>query len=209
MLPQPADPALRYRRAVTLTVSGELWFLTMMLSCLAIEPSWDAVRRGLSYYGNSGATIVPYALGFGLSIVMTALGLAQIDPDDAAGNRFRRFVAIVLALMLAIPFTPYRLDLIFDWLHIGAATALFASGLVLGGWLARASATDYWHSVPARIRSRDRDRRRANRPERLHDPDRAVVPADCVRAGTARDPPTHSPLFQRAPAPVRPNRDKR
>ena len=108
----------------------------MMLSCLAIEPSWAAVRRGLSYYGNSGTTIVPYVLGFGLSIVMTALGLAQINPNDAAGKRFRRFVATVLALMLVIPFTPYRVDLIFDWLHIGAAAALFASGLVLGGWLA-------------------------------------------------------------------------
>jgi hypothetical protein len=120
---------------VNLIVSGEFWFLTMMLSCLVIEPSSLAVRRGLSYYGTSLATIVPYLLGFGIPIATTALGFARISPGDATGQRLRHFVAVVLALMLAIPLTPYSIDLIFDWLHIGAAAALFASGLVFGGWI--------------------------------------------------------------------------
>ncbi len=123
------------RRAVTLIVSGEFWFLTMMLSCLAIQPSSLAVRRGLSYYGTSLATIIPYVLGFGVSIAMMALGFARISPISAPGRRLRHFVAVVLALMLAIPLTPYSIDLMFDWLHVGAAAALFASGLVLGGWI--------------------------------------------------------------------------
>jgi hypothetical protein len=133
--PQSAQRVPGYDRAATLIVSGEFWFLAMMLSCLAIEPSSLAVRRGLSYYGTSLATIVPYVLGFGVSITMTALGFARITPSDATGQRLRLFVAVVLALMLAIPLTPYSIDLMFDWLHVGAAAALFASGLALGGWI--------------------------------------------------------------------------
>jgi hypothetical protein len=37
--------------------------------------------------------------------------------------------------MILVPLTPYRLDLVFDWLHIGIVTLLFASGLLLGLWL--------------------------------------------------------------------------
>ena len=38
------------RHAVACVISGECCFVAMMLGCLAIEPSWVAVKRGLSYY---------------------------------------------------------------------------------------------------------------------------------------------------------------
>ena len=126
---------VRQRPALGYAVSGECCFLVMMLCCCAIEPSWFAVRRGLSYYGNSGATIVPYAAGFGLSVFLTACALAQIEPRSIAARRFRRAVGCVLVLTAGVPLTPYAVDAVFDWLHLGVTAALFGSGLVLGGWI--------------------------------------------------------------------------
>jgi hypothetical protein len=114
---------------------GEFGFLAMMLSCCAIQPSWFAVKRGLSFYGNSATTVVPYALGFGLSIALTALALARVEPRSPAARRFRTGVAVLLALTAAVPLTPYAADAIFDWLHIGVVAVLFSFGLVLGGWI--------------------------------------------------------------------------
>jgi hypothetical protein len=129
-LPLVEPPAVAY------VIMGELCFVAMMVGCLAIEPSWIAVKEGLSYYGNYLTTGVPYAIGFGSCIALTALGLARIQPRSAMVKRLRRGVAVLLVLMASIPLTPYGLDVVFDWLHMGAATVLFASGLVLGGWLA-------------------------------------------------------------------------
>jgi hypothetical protein len=123
------------RNTVTYVVSGECCFLAMMGCCFALEPSWVAVRQGLSYYGNYVPTGIPFVIGFGSSIALTGLGLARIRPRGATAQRFRIAVLAVLALMAWVPLTPYKLDLVFDWLHIGVATVLFCSGLAFGGWL--------------------------------------------------------------------------
>ncbi len=130
------DMRVRRSPALGYAVSGECSFLVLMLSCCAIEPSWFAVKRGLSYYGNSVTTVVPYGAAFALSIVLTAFALARIEPRNDVARRFRRAVGGVLVLTAAVPLTPYAVDVIFDWLHIGVTTALFSSGLVLGGWIA-------------------------------------------------------------------------
>jgi hypothetical protein len=62
---------------VTLVVGGECAFVVLMPACCAIQPSWTAVRRGMSYYGNSVVTGVPSGAGFGISISLTALELAS------------------------------------------------------------------------------------------------------------------------------------
>lgn len=125
----------RRRDAVTYVVSGECCFLAMMACCFAIEPSWVAVRQGLSYYGNFLTTGVPYGVGFASSIALTGLGVARIRSRGATVQRFRTAVLAVLALMAWVPLTPYRLDLILDWLHTGVVALLFGSGLLFGGWL--------------------------------------------------------------------------
>ena len=114
---------------------GECCFLMLMLSCCAIQPSWFAVRRGLSYYGNSAETIVPYSIGFGASIALTALALSRLQPRSAATTRFRYAVGGILALTAAVPLTPYAVDVVFDWLHTAVVGVLFCAGLALGGWI--------------------------------------------------------------------------
>ena len=77
------------RDPVGYALIGECCFLALMLSCCAIQPSWFAVKRGLSYYGNSTATIVPYSIAFGASIGLTALALSRIKPCSVSAQRFR------------------------------------------------------------------------------------------------------------------------
>jgi hypothetical protein len=144
----PANPGVRRaievaaearagcRAGLAFIVSGQACFLAMMLACCAITPSRTAIARGLSYYGTYAETAVPYAVGFSLYIPLTALGIARVRPTSTAVQRFRIAVMVVLALAVGVPLTPYRVDLVFDWVHIGLASTLFAAGLVLGGWLA-------------------------------------------------------------------------
>ncbi len=122
--------------AVRYALVGQCTFLASMLACCALRPSWFAVKRGLSYYGNSITTGVPYAVGFGCLIGLTAIGLSRVEAGGARARRFREGVAGLLALTAAVPCSPYAVDVIFDWLHIGVVSVLFVSGLVLGGWIA-------------------------------------------------------------------------
>jgi hypothetical protein len=132
-----STPATRVaaRGASGWLVLGQGLFALMMLSCVAIEPSWLAVKRGLSYYGNEAATIVPYTFGFVFAIALGAVGLARLRAGARGSDRLRAAVGALLALMIPIPLTPYSVDIAVDWLHICATTVLFLAGLVLGAWL--------------------------------------------------------------------------
>ena len=128
-------PHAEVERFVRYLVWGQFCFLATMSVCWAIEPSWAAVRLGLSYYGSDLSTVGPYVIGFALCIGLSAFGLARIRTNAVGVRRFRRAVAVVLGLMALIPLTPYSVDHIFDWLHIGAAAALFTAGLTFGARL--------------------------------------------------------------------------
>lgn len=114
-------------------VAGQVLFLAMMAVCWAIQPSRAALERGLSFYGNDRRTVVPYTAAFVLAIGLTAIGLRR---HRHGGRRLRWAVAALVALMVPIPLTPYRVDTVFDWLHVGSSTVLFLAGLAVGGWLA-------------------------------------------------------------------------
>lgn len=119
-----------------LLLCGQLCFLVMMMCCLAIEPSALALKRGLSYCGTHVGTVVPYSLGFALCVSLTAAAVARIRGGSKSLRRLRVALGAIAALLAAIPLTPYSLDLVFDWLHIGLTTALFALALVVGWWVA-------------------------------------------------------------------------
>ena len=131
-----ADDAVRF------VITGQALFVATMLACCAIEPSWPALRCGLSYYGNGLPTVVPYVGGFALCIALSAAGLRRLRPHAVVSRKVRLSAATVLALMVPIPLTPFRLDPVLDWLHLGAASILFAAGLAIGGWLALACLDD-------------------------------------------------------------------
>jgi len=123
-------------QAPALVVLGQAAFLAMMASCLAVRPSADAVQHGLSFYGNHAETLVPYTLGFAVCVPVTALGLARVRGRDRATRRFRLGTGSILALMALVPLTPYSVDLVVDYLHIGVSAVLFTGALLFGAWLA-------------------------------------------------------------------------
>jgi hypothetical protein len=118
-----------------LLATGQAAFLAMMASCLAIRPSPLAVQRGLSFYGNQAETIVPYVAGFAACVALTALGVARLRGGDAFLRRFRLGTTTIVGLMALVPLTPYSVDLVVDYLHIGITTVLFSSALLFGAWL--------------------------------------------------------------------------
>lgn len=120
----------------SLVAGGQACFLAMMAACVAIEPSMLAVKRGLSFYGNDVNTIVPYVLGFVLCVGLTSVALARLRAHDRPARRLRRTLVVIVALMTLVPLTPYSVDLLFDYVHIGITTLLFSSGLLVGAWLA-------------------------------------------------------------------------
>jgi hypothetical protein len=122
--------------AVRCLVCGQCCFLAAMVVCCALRPSWVAVGCGLSYYGNDLATVVPYTTGFVLCISLSSIGLVRLPATTVTVRQLRRAVAVVLGVMALIPLTPYKVDLLFDWLHTGAATVLFAVGYTIGIWFA-------------------------------------------------------------------------
>ncbi|HWE82026.1 MAG TPA: hypothetical protein VG265_10270 [Gaiellaceae bacterium] len=124
------DAAIRY------VMLGQAFFLATMLVCCAIRPSRAAVKAGLSYYGNDVMTAIPFVGGFVLCIGLTAAGIRRLGSLGPAVSRLRSGVSVILLLMLPVPLTPYRVDVIFDWLHLGAVSILFLVGLAFGGWLA-------------------------------------------------------------------------
>ena len=122
--------------AVRFVVTGQALFVVTMLACCALEPSWPALRIGLSYYGNDLPTVVPYVGGFTLCIALSAGGLRRLRPHAVVSGKVRLAAASVLGLMVPIPLTPFKLDPVLDWLHVGAASVLFTAGLAVGGWIA-------------------------------------------------------------------------
>lgn len=128
--------ALTREQTAALVAGGQACFLGMMAWCLTIQPSAVALKRGLSFYGNEPATIVPYTLGFALCVALTGAALVRLGTRDAFTRRLRTRLTGLLSLMAFVPLTPYSVDLAFDYLHIGVSALLFFTGLVLGAWLA-------------------------------------------------------------------------
>lgn len=121
--------------AIAPLIWGQGCFLAMMACCLAIRPSALAVKRGLSYYGTHVETVVPYSVGFVLCVSLTGLAVARMRADSSPLRSLRLALVGILALLAAIPLTPYDLDLVFDWLHLGFTAALFSLALVVGLWV--------------------------------------------------------------------------
>jgi len=122
--------------AVAFVIVGQVAFMAMMGACVAARPSWLAVKRGLSFYGTHVDTVVPFALGIAAGAALTAIGLARIRSTEIGGRRFRRGAAVIVALTVLVPLTPYSVDPIVDYLHIGVSSALFAAAFAFGNWIA-------------------------------------------------------------------------
>jgi hypothetical protein len=115
---------------------GQVFFTAMVACCWLIKPSQKALRVGVSYYGTQLETAGALVLGCAGCVALTAVALAAVRSRAPWFRRLRLGVGVVLALMMAIPLTPYSIDIVVDWVHIGIAATLFAVAYALGGWIA-------------------------------------------------------------------------
>ena len=115
---------------------GQVFFAAMVACCWLIKPSQKALKVGLSYYGTQLETAGALVLGCAGCVTLTAVALAAAQPGAPWFQRLRRGVGVVLVLMMAIPLTPYSIDIVVDWVHIGIASTMFAVAYALGGWIA-------------------------------------------------------------------------
>ena len=128
-------PRLAPRPALYLGL-GQVFFAAMVVCCWLIKPSHKALKVGLSYYGTQLETAGALVLGCVGCVALTALALTAVRSRAPWFRRLRLGVGVVLVLMMAIPLTPYSIDIVVDWLHIGIASTLFAVAYALGGWIA-------------------------------------------------------------------------
>jgi hypothetical protein len=115
---------------------GQVFFAAMVASCWLIKPSQKALKVGLSYYGTQLETAGALVLGCAGCVALTAVALTAVRSRAPWFRRLRLGVGVVLVLMMAIPLTPYSIDIVVDWVHIGIAATLFAVAYGLGGWIA-------------------------------------------------------------------------
>lgn len=127
--------ALRLR-PVRYIVWGQALFAAMMAVCLVKRPAADALAGGLSYYGVHVDTAVPFVAGVAGCAFLTAVATFWIESRAPWVPRLRAAILTVLVLMVGIPATPYSIDIVLDWLHIGISVVLFAGALAVGGWIA-------------------------------------------------------------------------
>src|SRR5688572_14866576 len=78
-------------------------------------------HRGISFWGNYFPAVVPYSVGFLISIICL-LGAAYIMPDYPERlSVLRRFLFALAFGMAAILMTPEQASIVFYWAHTLAA----------------------------------------------------------------------------------------
>jgi hypothetical protein len=113
-----------------------MFFAAMVACCWLIKPSHKALKVGVSYYGTQLETAGALVLGCAGCVALTAVALTAVRSRAPWFRRLRLGVGVVLVLMMAIPLTPYSIDIVVDWVHIGIAATLFAVAFALGSWIA-------------------------------------------------------------------------
>jgi hypothetical protein len=113
-----------------------VFFAATVACCWLIKPSHKALKVGVSYYGTQLETAGALVLGCAGCVVLTAVALTAVRSRAPWFRLLRRGLGVVLVLMMAIPLTPYSLDVALDWVHIGVAATLFGVAYALGVWIA-------------------------------------------------------------------------
>jgi hypothetical protein len=122
--------------AIAPIVLGQVAFVVLMALCIAMRPSREALERGLSFYGNDLDTGIPFGLAIVTSGVLTCVALRRLRPRAGCDTCFQRGTAAIVALTLLIPFTPYRVSLILDYVHVALTSVVFTAALGFGIWIA-------------------------------------------------------------------------
>jgi len=116
------------QKAFRYALWSQLSLLGGLLICFLIRPHWVLLNYPVSYFGNFRATIIPYVIGF----VLCAYWLMRTIAELPAGMKTIRLPLLLVAVCsLAIPCTPYMINVAFGWIHLSVAVSL----LIVELWL--------------------------------------------------------------------------
>ena len=121
--------------AASWVIGGQSGFVAMMAVAIALDPSRLALRQGLSYYGTELRTIVPYSIGFAVAVGFTALGVSRAQSGTPTARQLRVGVKGILCLLALVPLSPYSVNIVFDWVHMGDSAMLYIAALVASTWM--------------------------------------------------------------------------
>lgn len=126
------------RNAVQSIVFSQVSLLGFLLLCLLLIPHFllESNEGGVSNYGIHAKTFIPYTLAFGLCGLLT-LRAAWLLPHNRPHYRPLRLSLIIVGILfLLVLFTtyPYKVNSIFDNLHLDASTALILFETALSLW---------------------------------------------------------------------------
>ncbi len=125
----------RFARATHYVTYSQACFFITIAVCIVLMPGAAAHHDGLSDFGIHERTVVPYVAGLLLTGYFM-IKAAHALPQNTRTLKFLTEALFALAvLVVGVSLTPYSVDALFDWAHIGASSVLFLDELVLAVWL--------------------------------------------------------------------------
>ncbi len=123
-----------------LVAKGQLSLWVLLALCIGLHPGLVLKRNesGLSNYGVHLKTVVPYSLALGLGAVYSLRAARQVRARDRNALSTRKILysyAFLLGLSLVSTYV-YKLDNVFNDLHVGANIATACFETVTGIWMA-------------------------------------------------------------------------
>ena len=114
-------------------------FFLFLIPCIFLMPRIFRDDLGISNYGVSQITVVPYTLGFLSSAYFTWLASGTLSRHTHIQFWFRRGLRVVAILQLALLLVPdSSIDLI-RYAHLAVGMSLFALEFVVSAWLIRST----------------------------------------------------------------------
>ena len=115
-------------------VYSRVAFFGAMAICIVLSQRGITDNQGLSYYGTTWQTFVPYALGFVLTAFFVFRATFGIENDDFQGKFLTVALRLVAVLMLGVLMTPYAISMDVYHIHVMISATLFIIELILAIW---------------------------------------------------------------------------
>lgn len=125
-------------KAARYVLASQLSLYAYLLICFLLLPKFllQSNEGGVSNYGVHALTVVPYSLAFWLSGLLLLAAGYSVNRRPAARTLRRVLLLLgVLTLLVLLTTYPYKLNRVFDDLHIWAAVLLFVTEMLVGIWL--------------------------------------------------------------------------
>lgn len=133
--------AVRYLVIAQLSLFGFLFVCFLLLPTFLLRSN----EGGVSNYGVHFLTVIPYTLAFGLCSIYTYLAARELPANSSTHTNLRRVLLCLSVLFFVLLLTtyPYKLNQMWNNIHIYAGVVLMVYEIAVGIWLAAFVAQGY------------------------------------------------------------------